>query len=120
VTTSEAFSVEALTDQASERALGHMVNRLHYVEDRRQHPDIAAERVERPVFIIGMPHIVGALHGQRHGGLPRSGGRLDRAPAEDVDAGRRGAPHELGVDPQQVRTEFAGYINQFSLEPQTL
>jgi len=40
---------------ASERALGHMVNRLNYVEDRKRHPEIAAERIERPVFIIGMP-----------------------------------------------------------------
>ena len=40
---------------ASERALGHLVNRLHYIEDRKRHPAIAAERIERPVFIIGMP-----------------------------------------------------------------
>jgi hypothetical protein len=40
---------------ASERALLHTVNRLHYVNDRNQYPEIANERIERPVFIIGFP-----------------------------------------------------------------
>ncbi|HEX5613636.1 MAG TPA: sulfotransferase [Acidimicrobiia bacterium] len=40
---------------ASERALGHIVNRLHYIEDRKRNPAIAAERIARPVFIVGMP-----------------------------------------------------------------
>ncbi|MGH9017405.1 MAG: sulfotransferase family protein [Acidimicrobiales bacterium] len=40
---------------ASERAVGHVTNRLRYVDDRRRHPDMAAETIERPVFIIGMP-----------------------------------------------------------------
>jgi len=40
---------------ARERILGHVVNRLHYVEDRRRFPEIAAQRIERPVFIIGLP-----------------------------------------------------------------
>jgi hypothetical protein len=40
---------------AQERVLGHTVNRLLYVEDRKRHPEIAGERIERPVFIIGFP-----------------------------------------------------------------
>jgi Sulfotransferase family len=40
---------------AGERALGHMVNRLNYIEDRKHNPTIAEVRIERPVFIIGMP-----------------------------------------------------------------
>ena len=40
---------------ASERALLHTVNRLRYVADRATFPEIAAQRIERPVFIIGMP-----------------------------------------------------------------
>jgi len=40
---------------ASERALGHTVNRLGYVNDRKQFPAIAAERIVAPVFIIGFP-----------------------------------------------------------------
>jgi Sulfotransferase family len=40
---------------ARERVLQHTVNRLLYVEDRKLYPDIAGERIERPVFIIGFP-----------------------------------------------------------------
>jgi len=40
---------------ASERAIGHTVNRLQYVDDRRRYPEIAVQSIERPVFIIGMP-----------------------------------------------------------------
>ena len=40
---------------ARERVVGHLVNRLLYVGDRSKHPAIAQERVEKPVFIIGMP-----------------------------------------------------------------
>jgi hypothetical protein len=40
---------------ARERVLGHVVNRLNYVGDRKQHPEIAREEIVRPVFIIGMP-----------------------------------------------------------------
>jgi Sulfotransferase family len=40
---------------AQERVLQHTVNRLLYVEDRKRHPEIADERIERPVFIIGFP-----------------------------------------------------------------
>lgn len=40
---------------ASERVLLHTVNRLNYVEDRKRFPEIAAQRIEKPVFIIGMP-----------------------------------------------------------------
>jgi Sulfotransferase family len=40
---------------AQERVLQHTVNRLLYVEDRKRYPEIAGERIERPVFIIGFP-----------------------------------------------------------------
>jgi hypothetical protein len=40
---------------AEERILLHTVNRLHYVEDRKQFPQIAEVAVERPVFIVGLP-----------------------------------------------------------------
>jgi hypothetical protein len=40
---------------ARERVLGHTVNRLHYVNDRRKWPEIAKEKIVKPVFIIGMP-----------------------------------------------------------------
>lgn len=40
---------------AKERVLGHVVNRLGYVGDRKRHPEIAKERIEKPVFIIGLP-----------------------------------------------------------------
>jgi hypothetical protein len=40
---------------AKERVLGHVVNRLGYVDDRKRHPAIARERIEKPIFIIGLP-----------------------------------------------------------------
>jgi hypothetical protein len=40
---------------ARERVLGHAVNRLGYVADRKRFPEIAREEIARPVFIIGMP-----------------------------------------------------------------
>ena len=40
---------------ASERVLGHTVNRLRYVNDRKQNPTIADEKIVAPVFIIGFP-----------------------------------------------------------------
>ena len=40
---------------AKERCLGHIVNRLHYVNDRKRFPDIAKQNIEKPVFIIGFP-----------------------------------------------------------------
>ncbi len=40
---------------ARERALLHTVNRLDYVNDRKQNPEIADERIVAPVFIIGFP-----------------------------------------------------------------
>ena len=40
---------------ARERALGHTVNRLAYVHDRKAFPAIADERIVAPVFIIGFP-----------------------------------------------------------------
>ena len=35
--------------------LGHLVNRLLYVNDRAQNPAIAEEKIVQPVFIIGFP-----------------------------------------------------------------
>jgi hypothetical protein len=40
---------------ARERILMSLVNRLAYVEDRKKHPDIAEQRIDKPVFIIGFP-----------------------------------------------------------------
>lgn len=40
---------------ARERILGHTVNRLRYVDDRKRDPTIAAQTIEKPVFIIGLP-----------------------------------------------------------------
>jgi Sulfotransferase family len=40
---------------ARERALGHTVNRLHFVNDRKRFPAIADEKIVAPVFIIGFP-----------------------------------------------------------------
>lgn len=40
---------------ASERLLQHAVNRLLYIKDRKQYPEIANEKIVKPVFIIGMP-----------------------------------------------------------------
>ncbi len=40
---------------ASERLMQHAVNRLLYINDRKQHPAIAAEKIVKPVFIVGMP-----------------------------------------------------------------
>jgi hypothetical protein len=40
---------------ASERAVLHVVNRLNYVNDRTRFPEIAEQRIVKPVFIIGMP-----------------------------------------------------------------
>jgi hypothetical protein len=40
---------------AKERILGHTVNRLNYVNDRKRFPEISKQEIVRPVFIIGMP-----------------------------------------------------------------
>ncbi len=39
---------------AKERALGHIVNRLQYVNDRKLYPDIARQKIVKPIFIIGL------------------------------------------------------------------
>ncbi len=36
-------------------AMGHIVNRLNYVNDRKLYPKIAEQRIVKPVFIIGFP-----------------------------------------------------------------
>jgi hypothetical protein len=40
---------------ARERVLGHLSNHLLYVDDRKKYPAIGAEKIVKPVFIIGMP-----------------------------------------------------------------
>ncbi len=40
---------------ARERILGHTANRLNYVNDRKTWPEIADEKIAKPVFIVGMP-----------------------------------------------------------------
>lgn len=40
---------------ARERAILSTVNRLNYLEDRRQNPEIAAEAIVAPVVVVGMP-----------------------------------------------------------------
>ena len=40
---------------ARERILGHTVNRLQYVNDRKRFPEIEEQKISKPVFIIGMP-----------------------------------------------------------------
>ncbi len=40
---------------ARERILGHTVNRLQYVNDRKRFPKIQEQKIVKPVFIIGMP-----------------------------------------------------------------
>ncbi len=40
---------------ARERLLGHTVNRLQYVNDRKLFPNIAQEKIKSPVFIVGNP-----------------------------------------------------------------
>ena len=36
-------------------AMGHVVNRLNYVNDRKIYPRIAEQKIVKPVFIIGFP-----------------------------------------------------------------
>jgi len=36
-------------------AMGHIVNRLNYVNDRKLYPRIAEQKIVKPVFIIGFP-----------------------------------------------------------------
>lgn len=57
--------VDSLEDEArltpigrvigKERILGHTVSRLQYVDDRKNHPEIAEQKIEKPVFIVGLP-----------------------------------------------------------------
>ncbi len=39
---------------AKQRAHQHVVNRLNYVNDRKLYPEIAQQKIEKPVFIIGL------------------------------------------------------------------
>ncbi len=40
---------------AKERVLGHAVSRLQYEDDRKKYPEIAEQKIEKPVFIVGLP-----------------------------------------------------------------
>jgi len=40
---------------ARDSIVGHLANRLGLEADRRQHPEIAAQRVHRPIVITGLP-----------------------------------------------------------------
>jgi hypothetical protein len=40
---------------ARESIVGYLVNRLNIERHRQEHPEVARERVERPVFIVGVP-----------------------------------------------------------------
>jgi Sulfotransferase family len=40
---------------ARESIVGHLANRLLLERDRRQHPEIAAEQIRRPIVITGLP-----------------------------------------------------------------
>jgi sulfotransferase family protein len=40
---------------AHEDIISQLANRLHLEEDRRQHPEIAAQAISRPLFITGLP-----------------------------------------------------------------
>lgn len=40
---------------ARERAIQHTTNRLNYVADRKRFPEIAEQKIVKPVFIVGMP-----------------------------------------------------------------
>ncbi|PWU20972.1 MAG: sulfotransferase [Candidatus Rokuibacteriota bacterium] len=40
---------------AREAIVGHLANRLQLERDRRQHPEIAAQEIERPIVITGLP-----------------------------------------------------------------
>ena len=40
---------------AREAIVGHLANRLQLERDRRQYPEIAAQRIQRPIVITGLP-----------------------------------------------------------------
>lgn len=45
----------ALVEQARGRLLGSLVFKLRFVADEKAHPEILAQKIERPVVIIGLP-----------------------------------------------------------------
>ena len=45
---------------ARERILGHTVNRLHYINDRKQYPEISKQKIVRPVFSFLPPRLLRA------------------------------------------------------------
>ncbi|MFK7896276.1 MAG: sulfotransferase [Myxococcota bacterium] len=40
---------------ARERMLGSVANRLNFIEDRKQNPSIADEKIIKPLIVVGMP-----------------------------------------------------------------
>src|SRR5271170_5668433 len=51
----ELDAPDALIQQAGMRMTGSLMTLLHFVEDEKLHPEILAERIERPVVIVGLP-----------------------------------------------------------------
>ena len=51
----EAFLTPMGKLVARERCLSHIVNRLNYVGDRALYPEIAQQRIVKPIFIVGFP-----------------------------------------------------------------
>jgi hypothetical protein len=51
----ELDAPDVLIQQAGMRMTGSLVTLLHFVEDEKLHPEILAERIERPVVIVGLP-----------------------------------------------------------------
>lgn len=46
---------ETLVESARQRIVGQLTTRLRFVEDDRRHPEIAAEKIEAPLIVIGLP-----------------------------------------------------------------
>jgi hypothetical protein len=51
----ELDAPDALMQRAGMRMTGSLMTLLHFVEDEKLHPEILAERIERPVVIVGLP-----------------------------------------------------------------
>ncbi len=88
---------------AQERCLGHIVNRLNYVNDRKRFPDIAKQKIVKPVFIIGFPRTgTTILHdaGSAQSRALDLGGDVSVAAAADRDLPDRSAH-------RHVRRSFA-------------
>jgi hypothetical protein len=45
----------AFVEQARARLLASLITKLRFIEDARRHPEVLAEKIERPVIIVGLP-----------------------------------------------------------------